>query len=392
MTDATFYTLMQQFLEGKGSEADRRELEKMVRSGKHEQQLQSLFDEVYNGPLPQYDLSGERIQHILHLICTPESGLRPVSETAVKPMMRRWQWAAAAAVVLMGTAGLFRWLSTAPKNDPATIAVIQPASDKAVLILADGSTLFLDTAGTGLISSKDGIRITSLSGGQLKYSTTDQGGVNAGMNTLKVPRGGKFKVQLPDGSSVWLNSASTLKYPAAFTGASREVELDGEAFFEISPGKIPFFVKSRNVQVQVLGTAFNIMAYKDEPGIATTLVQGKVAVKTERDRMVLQPLEQGFVADNAAVVTKTKPDMNEVLAWKNGEFRFNQKRLPYILRQVARWYDVDIEYQGALPATYFDGVVSRKGNVNDLLEILEETRQVHFKVEQGKIIVIPGTR
>ena len=393
MTDTKFYILMRQFLNGHGNEAGRKELQHMVQSGSHDEELKILFDEMYNRPVQGADLSDESIRHILEQVCTPEQQI--AHNAPVRALPGPWHWAAAAALILvLGAAALWQWWPQPQQQlarTKAKINAIHPATDQATLTLADGRTIILDTAGNGLIAETDGARITGTPG-QLQYNSTGNATATTGANILTVPRGGKFKLLLPDGSTVWLNSATALKYPAVFTNGRREVELDGEAFFDIKPGTAPFIVKTKQMDVQVLGTSFNVMAYKDEPAVAATLVAGKVAVTTQQSRLLLQPEEQASVSGNSTGISKSLPDLNEVLAWKNGEFRFNQKQLPYILRQVARWYDVAIEYRGAMPTENFDGVVSRKSNVADLLEILEETRAIHFKIEDRKIIVIPGAR
>jgi len=194
-------------------------------------------------------------------------------------------------------------------------------------------------------------------------------------------------VVLSDGSKVWINSASSLRYPTAFTGNERKVELTGEAYFEVAhnPAK-PFRVASRNQTVEVLGTHFNINAYDDEPAIKTTLLEGKVKVTAANNEVrFLQPGQQSALSTGAFTVSAVETD--EAVAWKNGQFMFENDNIQYIMRTLSRWYDVDVEYSGAIPDDTFGGGTSRFKNVSEVLNVLQLTGKVHFKIEGRKIIV-----
>jgi transmembrane sensor len=210
-------------------------------------------------------------------------------------------------------------------------------------------------------------------------------------NTLSTPRGGQYQVVLPDGTKAWLNSASSLKYPTVFDGKTRNVELRGEAYFEVAKNsRSPFTVNTSDMQVVVLGTAFNLMAYADEGAVRTTLVNGVVRLLSHKGAQMIKPGEQGSLDKREEQFTVSRPDLDEVLAWKDGEFKFSGQTIQTIMRQMVRWYDVDIEYQGVPPDIRFNGDISSKQNASALLDILETTRAVHFKIEGRKIIVIPG--
>ncbi|RXK85418.1 FecR family protein [Filimonas effusa] len=392
MTETRFHILLRQFLANEGKVQDWRELEALIKTGHHDNDLRLMFDELYEGPEPKADIPDTRIRAILQQVCISR-GEDPKDAGKVAPRIPMLRWWAAAVLLLIAGAGVFILRQHKPVPlQPGAMAKIKPASDKATLTLSDGRTILLDTAGNGKLTNDGGIQIINLSGGRLQYQAGNSNTSAVAYNTLKVPRGGKFSVLLPDGTNVWLNSASSLKYPASFSGKERSVELDGEAYFEVAPKSAAFIVKTGNLDVQVLGTAFNIMAYKDEGKIAATLVEGKVLVKAAGAQKLLKPKEQASLTNGTANLQVSTPDLEEVLAWKNGEFRFNHGSLSSILRQVARWYDVAIVYQSAVPEVYFDGVVSRKSDVGDLLEVLEATHAVHFKVEEKRIVVIPGTR
>lgn len=303
--------------------------------------------------------------------------------------------AAAVLLILLGT-GFSWWYRSANRvavvADNTTRAII-PGGNKAVLTLADGSTIVLDSARDGALGSQGNTRIIKLDSGRLAY-TASQGDANAApqYNTISTPRGGQYQVVLPDGSQVWLNAASSLRFPVAFTGNDRAVTLTGEAYFEVAKnaGK-PFIVRTRGMQVNVLGTHFNVMAYPDEGRVKTTLVEGAVSVSQGNVTSLMQPGQQASINDAGTTFMISKPDIEDVMAWKEGEFRFRKTDISMIMRQIARWYDVDIEYKGDLSGIKLYGSMTRKENAAQLLELLEQTGMVHFSTNGNKITVMPAT-
>ncbi len=324
--------------------------------------------------------------------------------------------AVAAACVLLAV-GLFLLRRPSPRSLVAAQAVakapvIVPAGDRAVLTLADGTRIVLDSAANGRLASQGNTQVLKLAGGQLAYRVGEMGHGGPGVgpagsgtgsagsgvppllyNEIATPRGGFYRLILPDGSAVWLDAASSLRYPTAFTGKQRSVELSGEAYFEIAPrSDQPFLITTRGVTVEVLGTEFNLMAYQDEEAIRTTLVSGSVRVVRGDIRQQIRPGEQASWSNGAKAWQLSNPDLREVLAWKQGEFRFQGLPISAIMRQIARWYDVDIEFRGPQPAREFNGIISRKKAVTDLLTVLEQTDDVHFTLQGRKIIVEAGAR
>jgi transmembrane sensor len=219
-------------------------------------------------------------------------------------------------------------------------------------------------------------------------------------NTIAVPRGGRYQLLLPDGSHVWLNAASTLRYPSAFTGAQRRVELDGEAYFEVSslpasPGgggektaRMPFIVQVNGTEVEVLGTHFNIMAYKDEASINTTLLEGAVRVSKDDHHQLLKPGQQAQLHPSGAITLVKKADTEKAVAWKNGAFKFDGSDIGTIMRQAARWYDIDVEYKGKVNEEFY-GTIGQEMNLSQILSVLEKTGLVHFTIEGRKVTVLP---
>jgi transmembrane sensor len=268
---------------------------------------------------------------------------------------------------------------------------IPPGTDGAILTLADGRQIVLDSARNGELTRQGNTAIVK-QGGQLAYTNNKGPQQPALYNTLLIPRGRQYQLVLPDGSHVWLNAASSVRYPAAFTGKERNVEITGEAYFEVAPDAAhPFRVKAGETEVDVLGTHFNIMAYEEENAVKTTLLEGAVKVIKAGTSNLLQPGQQAQSVKNTrgpAIVVVDDAPVDEVVAWKNGLFFFNRSNLQTVMRQIARWYDVEIVYEGEVPIMEFGGKISRNNNISEVLKILELSK-VHFRIEDKKIIVMP---
>jgi transmembrane sensor len=316
-------------------------------------------------------------------------------------MIRKIYWtvsAAAACLLLIGGIHMLT-RSNQPVRTANTALVLRiaPGGDKAVLTLADGRKITLDSAQNGALARQGSVRILKLQGGRLAYN--DQGNA-AGRpsgpilyNTITTPRGGQYAVVLPDGSKVWLNAASSLRFPASFDGQEREVGLTGEGYFEIAQNsRQPFVVRTRGEEIHVLGTRFNIMAYDDEDAVRTTLVTGTVKVVSGVNSQVVKPGEQVSVGNGNKALITSIPDMKSVLAWQQGHFRFDGFRITAIMRQIQRWYDVEVEYRGPIPTDEFNGDLSRDEYASQILKALERTGNVHFDIEGNKIIVMTGTK
>lgn len=302
--------------------------------------------------------------------------------------MYRW-WSAAAAVLLLLGAGIYFFRPSAP---PAPVAALNttpvlPGSTKATLTLADGSVIPLDSNGNTIIKQQGAL--IHLNNGQLQYNTQDYSAQTT-LNTLATPRGGQFRLTLPDGTRVWLNAASAITFPTVFRQEKREVEVKGEAYFEVAAmAKTPFYVKvSHQTNIEVLGTSFNINAYTDEPGIKTTLIQGAVKVNAGNSSWVLLPGQQAWVKSPGNIDIVAQADTAAILAWKKEEFYFRDADIPTVMRQLARWYDVTIVYAGNIPARRFQGEIQRKLPLSDVLEGLESTG-IHFRLQGRSIIVEP---
>lgn len=307
------------------------------------------------------------------------------------------RWGVAAAVLLAALMTLF-YAVNVKDNEPhhlgkLTANPILPGGNKAVLTLADGSTVILGDAVSGKAINQGGTLISAKDKGQLVYQNTgkgDQSETARLFNTVSTPRGGQYQVVLPDGTRVWLNASSSLYFPASFTGRERNVQLKGEAYFEVAKHKqMPFVVQVNEMSVKVLGTHFNIMAYEDEPDINTTLLEGAVAVSSLTQVKILKPGQQANLKRETGSIGVKNVNTSEAIAWKNGNFIFTDDSIETIMRKISRWYDVDVRFTGNLSDKSFAGSVSRYEQVSEVLKMLELTGTIHFKIEGRRITVMP---
>ncbi|MDO7743048.1 MAG: FecR family protein [Pedobacter sp.] len=298
---------------------------------------------------------------------------------------------AATFLICLGTAFYFYISKTNAGLPQNTIHDIAPGGNKATLILADGKKIALDDTSTGKIAEQSGLIVTKTADGQLLFQIKEVKSINPlAYNSIITPKGGQYQVQLPDGTKVWLNTASSLKFPTAFAAKERSVILNGEAYFEVAKNpERPFMVNTPEQKVVVLGTHFNINSYPDEQGTKTTLFEGVVKVIPNRllSSKILKPGEQSILKEDKLHVEVV--DMEEILAWKNGLFVFNNESLESIMRKISRWYNVDIEYAAdAIKSEPFGGSISRFGNVSQILHMLEITGHVRFKILPNRILVM----
>ena len=301
-----------------------------------------------------------------------------------------WPYAIAASFILAVAAILF--FKPFDKNEAGQngVAVIQkdiaPGSDKAILTLSDGRKVVLENAASRELINEQGVQVTKQDSGQINYTVN---GIVQEMvyNTLTTPKGGQYAVTLSDGTKVWLNAASSIRYPVAFTGSDRTVELEGEAYLEVAhDASKPFHVQSRGQDITVLGTRFNVNAYGDEAVVTTSLLEGKIELRTNTQKRILKEGEQ-FIVDAAGQMRPNAGvNMDGVIAWRQGLFHFKDASIESILKQVSRWYDAEVVYEGEV-GDLFNADMSRKLPVSKLLGILEKTGKVHFEIEGKKIIV-----
>lgn len=308
------------------------------------------------------------------------------------PSRSGWiRYAVAASILLFISVGAFFFIRSNHKADNFTANTykgIKPGGNKATLTLANGSTISLDDATKGQIAKQAGVKITKTADGQIVYQANAVGQEQPVQNTVSTPKGGQYKISLPDGTNVWLNAASSITYPTVFKGTEREVTLNGEGYFEVTKNKaMPFMVKSVMQTIEVLGTHFNINAYNDEALIKTTLLEGSVKVISATNSALIIPGEQAMISRiGNGVISKQQVNLEKEVAWKNGVFSFADEDIYAVMRQVSRWYDIDVVYEGDIPSDKFFGEISRSSNLADVFRILE-LNNMKFTVE-GKTVKV----
>jgi transmembrane sensor len=355
---------------------------------------------IYN-PLTNEEelLAGERMYGNVMSVLTYET---PKNVVPLWRQPRVW-WVAAGTIFLIATAGYFAMnnkpitTKTAETIKPVVQPMVVPGGNKAVLTLADGSTIVLDSAANGALTQQGATTIMKKKDGELVYNAEGKTAQSAvAWNTINTPRGGQYQVVLPDGTKVWLNAITALRFPASFTGNKREVELTGEAYFEVASigkegRKLPFIVHvggPAGSEVEVLGTHFNVKAYSDEAAIKTTLLEGAVKMSSSKGQQLMKPGQQARVGKDGKMALDENADTDEAVAWKNGRFQFNEADVETVMRDIARWYDVTIEYAGKVPAERFEGEIPRNSSITEVFKILELSN-VHCKIEGKKITVLP---
>lgn len=392
--------LLEQYANDISTPAETKELFGWIRKSKDNVLLKDKIKELWSGyknnkQLPEVDWNAI----YTNIINTPLIDKRPV-----------WPRIAAAVVIilLLSAGGYFILYNRSAKQIAKTETQrpfkndVAPGGNKATLTLANGTQIILDSAANGALTRQGNTKIIKLGSGRLAYNILNEKPSEVLYNTISTPRGGQYEVVLADGSKVWLNAASSLRFPTSFTGKERNVELTGEGYFEVAHNaSMPFHVKSGDMRVEVLGTHFDINAYSDEPVIKTTLLEGSVKVslssplsKGEEPDVRLQPGEQATLRQTQvakSAIEVVSADTYAAIAWKNGRFVFQGNNIQSVMRQLARWYDVDVSYDGNVTNEEFVGVInhSRYENISQILEMLEKTRTVSFTITGRHITVMP---
>jgi ferric-dicitrate binding protein FerR (iron transport regulator) len=332
--------------------------------------------------------------------------------TRLSERRRRWRWIAAATILITGSVAVLvsRQKSTTPEQPQQQIVsrsdVKAPTTNKATITLANGRQVTLDSLNKGMLAQQGNVKLIKLADGQIAYQAA--AGIQSEAlqyNTLSNPRGSKvIDMALSDGSHVWLNAGSSLTYPVAFMSKERKVSITGEAYFEIArDASKPFYVNKGSATVKVLGTHFNVDAYDDDENIKVTLIQGSVKVLNtagtnpaagssadngSAEGIILTPGQQAAITKDNPIRIVPNPDLEAVMAWKDGLFNFNKVSLQDVMRQLSRWYDVDVQYQGAVTTKMLGGEMQRDLNLSEVLDGLKDIG-VHFRLEGKKLTVMP---
>jgi transmembrane sensor len=401
--------LIEDYRNGKMNAEQRAAFEQLLHSMESEEALQQMVD----GSLEQVEpVSAEETQEYLYERIK-ENYIKVKPAARVHFLKRPWLRYAAAIIIIAGVA--YFWKSNTKRDH--TVAVtnkpvstdVAPGRDGAILTLADGRRLVLDSLSNGIIATQNGAQVV-LNNGALTYDQNGDITSDIAYNTMHTPKGRQFQLVLPDGTKVWLNAASSIKYPTVFTGNTRRVEIDGEAYFEVAKNAgMPFIVKIDEAnEVEVLGTHFNINAYEDEAAVKTTLLEGSVrVVKRETANgkksanssqaalaVVLKPGEQAVLATHSPLTTHHSPltidhspDLAQVMAWKNGLFNFNGYNIKAVMREIGRWYDLDIVYEAEPEPEEVMGELQRNLTLSQVMKILQKIH-VKYRIEGRQLIVM----
>jgi ferric-dicitrate binding protein FerR (iron transport regulator) len=384
MNQEQFQKLYQGYLDQSLSESEIERFFGATKEPQFEQYLSQLIDEsAIVAPLIEDEERKRQVWEYLHRSRKGKVVLLPRQ----RETRRVWMVAAAFFLLVLGT----WWIFQAPKPSLSTPQLTQvkyalPGRDAAILTLSDGSQVVLDSTKGTIINNNNGVQIINTAG-LLSYVGEGVSGEIV-YNTISTARGNRYQLLLGDGTKVWLNSATSLKYPVAFNGKERRVELTGEGFFEVAKDKTkPFSVVTSSQEIRVLGTHFNVSSYKDEETVQTTLIEGSVSVKDKRTAVVLKPGSQAM-SDGSGLHVNTDVDTDKVISWKQGWFDFDGMDFKMILRQVSRWYDVDVVYKGNIPDEKFGGRIKRDVPLSQVLQLLQN-RGVKFQLQGNVITVMP---
>lgn len=383
--------LFDNYVHFKCTAEEEEELMALIAQSENEAAVQALIDQTIKNTEVEMRMPEQVAASILQNILQKEKG-QVVPLKSKKVNFRMWMRVAAAAVVLFAITSYW-FFDKKDSEKTKVIAVdrkqtpILPGGNHAVLTMSDGSIIVLDSMQNGTL--QHGSTTVKKQGGLLIYNAlaSSQSNKKVLYNTLSTPRGGQYQVVLPDGSKVWLNAESSLYFPTAFTGNQREVTLTGEAYFEVAKNKEkPFSVKVDGMSINVLGTHFNVNAYSDENTIRTSLLEGSVKIIKDNKSKLLKPGYQAVLNKKQNIIDIADVDMSGVMAWKNGLFHFEGADITTIMREIGRWYNVEIVYSGKVPARSFEGKISRDAELSEVLRILELSK-VKFSVVGRKIIV-----
>jgi ferric-dicitrate binding protein FerR (iron transport regulator) len=384
--------LFYRVIDGTASQAEKLELAELSVQSECEQKLAELLSEGWDTHVSGEEIFNDVVSaRMLNKVL--ESDRKPSEIIPVHIPVRRMSWLKyAAAIFVICGVGAYWWMAKRnPKdsfanNTTESLAQIKPGGDRAVLTLADGRTINLDSAANGNIANQGSVQVRKLTNGQIAYNISGTRDEKVLWNKINTPKGGQYQLTLPDGTKVWLNAASSLRFPTTFSGNERRVDLTGEGYFEVAhSADKPFYVSVGSTEVKVLGTQFNVMAYDDEEAKQITLLQGSVVVNEASQATKLMPGQQARVA--AGINVADNVDLEQVVAWKNGTFVFGESMsVEEAMRQIARWYDVDVVFRHKANG-HIGGSVPRNANISDVLKILELTGVVKFEVVGRKVIV-----
>jgi ferric-dicitrate binding protein FerR (iron transport regulator) len=384
MTEQRIRYLFERYFTDSCTEDERLEFLRMIHEGEQDDAFLEILQEYWSVYAPGRKMPEGSEKKVLDSIIRP------------RPARRRGMWWLAGAAAMAAACMVFIYLGKGGSGKRGGAPVVKtiihdvaPGGNRAILTLGNGSTIVLDSAADGKLAQIGNVKVIKMQDGKLDYEGAQEKASAVQYNTVSTPYGGKYQVTLTDGTKVWLNAASTLIFPTSFRGATREISLKGEGYFEVAPNASqPFVVKVGDMKVEVLGTSFNIMAYEDEAAVRTTLLEGAVRVGAGRVSRSLEVGEQGIWDKKDKMAVVHDADVEGAIAWKNGLLQFHSTGMPVIMRQIARWYNVQIVYASEdIKEESFSGSIPSSENISQVLKMLELTGTVHFDIAGRTIIV-----
>lgn len=401
VNDEYIINLLNLYAAGEASDEEINELFYWLQKGNHDELIRTALNTLALNTKKEGSYDPLRWEDSIQRI------LKAREEQQEAPVRRLFTWPRMAAAILfiLVTGAAVYYLVPGKKKEVSISKVIQPkkeipsGKDGAVLTLADGTSIVLDSAANGDLTVQGAAKVVKVNGMLLydKLGTKDKMITmqEPMFNLLSTPKGRQFQLLLPDGTKVWLNAQSSIRFPTVFVGGDRTVELTGEAYFEVfKDARKPFHVKvqahhtgKEGLDVQALGTSFNINAYADEPIIQATLIEGSVKLQTDNDQEIIVPGQQGVLSSRTDQIDLKKADTERVLAWKNGYFILNGTSIQAVMRQLSRWYDIEVVYKGDIKGDDFAGEIPRSANLSNVLQMLAYTDIVHFTVDGRKVTV-----
>ena len=398
MSKKELEALFKKYLDGSITPAEFSRLYGIINSGYDQEALDGVLQELFLDPdyaVHTKDYDPKAIFTSL-LATIDEQEEKEAFLAPVVPLYRRFWKIAAAAAVLLLAGSLYVWLNRPPAPQPVKVALEKepfdapPGRSGAILTLSNGEKVLLDSIGNGTVAMQGRTRLRKL-GGQLNYKTVDAALPASAVfyNTMTVPRGRTFKLRLEDGTMVWLNAGSTIRFPTAFTGNERKVEVTGEAYFEVTPrAGMPFTVQLNDAAIEVLGTSFDVADYSDEKKMTTTLLKGAVKLRTGTQELVLTPGQEGNIEKQTGVLSAKEVDTDRAVAWTKGRLTIGNSDFAALMRQISRWYDVDVVFAGKVPDVRIGGYIHRDVNLSVVLEYLGDNG-VRYKTAGKTITILP---
>jgi transmembrane sensor len=394
MRNARLQYLFARYIQDTCTPAEKRELAALALASKYENDVRELLEEYWDKVAEEIRLPEERATFIVRDIL----GQRPEETSFGRRATRSIVWrkiaVAASVLLVLGLGSYFMFF----KNGGKSGAIVQgselpagihpPVTNRAMITLSNGQRIYLDSAGNGQFAEEENVKLVKLDNGRIAYeAAAGEALTQMKYNTLENPVGSRvIDMKFSDGSHVWLNAGSSVTYPVVFIRNERNVSVSGEAYFEVTHDAAkPFYVRKGAMQVQVLGTRFNVNAYDDEAEIKVTLLEGSVKVSNENSGGVLKPGQQASIGNTIKIANDV--NLEEVMAWKNGLFQFGGAGIEEVMRQIARWYDVTVIYEDKPAKQHFRGEISRDVEASKVFKMLETTGVVHFRTEGKKVFV-----